>query len=109
MPATRIIPQPWGGNYPSSALTLSFAAGDTTNNNAFYMSGDDYVILTGVGTATLQTVDNAQGRSSNLSVTLATGDIAMYHANQLIGFQGAEGLVIISSAATVQIAVMRGR
>lgn len=109
MPATQLSPYAFGGNYPSQGIELTMAAGDNTNGNAFHMSGNDFLVITGVGTATLVSESNSRNRTKDLSVTLAAGEVAMFHANTLQGWNGADGLLINSSANTLKYAVVRGR
>lgn len=109
MAATLLNGQKWLGSYPTGGLLLANVAGDNTNGNVFRPTGNDLLIATGVGTLTINGVPDTQGRDGSLTVTLSSGDVAVWAADSVMGFAGPNGVDITVSANTLKLSVVNLR
>lgn len=104
---------PFPGTVGSGALDLTLTAADTTNNNAFALTGHELLLVQNTDTVaqtfTLTSTADAQGRIGDVTAySVAAGKISAFNfRGGQTGWKESDGNAYISgAAATLKFAVL---
>lgn len=114
MARTELTVQALSGSYPSAGSTLTYAAGDVANGNAFKMGGKELLLARNVSAdtdyyITIDSVANALGRQADITEEdIAFGTTRVYGPfTDLKGWRQSDGMLYINvENADIELAVV---